>query len=92
MLSRNLVKNIGSVTAKNIQLIKELTNHDPQNTIIMPKKKALVAAEIVAVPEVDIRCLPYLQTLRAQRGIAHSVAIETDVKERGQLIDSLVTN
>ena len=92
MLSRYLVKDIRSVTAKNIQLIKELTNLDPLNTSSMKMKKALVAAEIVAVPEVDSWRLPYLRTLLAQRGIAHNLAIKTDVMELGQLIDSLVIN
>ena len=92
VLSRYLVKDIRSVTAKNIQLIKELTNLDPRNTSSMKMKKALVAAETVAVPEVDSWRLPYLRTLLAQRGIAHSLAIETDAMELGQLIDSLVIN
>ena len=92
MLSRYLVKDIRSVTAKNIQLIKEMTNLDPRTTSNMKMKQALVAAEIVEVPEVDKWRLPYLCSLLAKRGIAHSLAIETDVLELGQMIDSLVTN
>ena len=52
VLSRYLVKDIRSVTAKNIQLIKEMTNLDPRTTSNMKMKQALVAAEIVEVPEV----------------------------------------
>ena len=65
VLSRYLVKDIRSVTAKNIQLIKEMTNLDPRTTSNMKMKQALVAAEIVEVPEVDKWRLPYLCSLLA---------------------------
>ena len=92
MLSRYLARDIRSVTAKNIQLIQSLTNLDPKTTSTQRMKTALVESELVEVPVLDTWRLPYLSSLLAQRGIAHSLALENDVIELGQLIDSLVTN
>ena len=92
VLSRYLARDIRSVTAKNIQLIQSLTNLDPKTTSTQRMKTALVESELVEVPVLDTWRLPYLCSLLAQRGIAHSLALENNAIELGQLIDSLVTN
>ena len=92
ILSRYLARDVQSVTGKNLQLVKSISKLDPWTTSYGKLKEALVAAEMVEVPEQDRWRLPYLCSLLAQRGDAKHSAMVAEETRLGELIDSLVTN
>ena len=65
---------------------------DPWCTNNTKIREALVAAEVVEVPQQDRWRLPCLRSLLSQRRVAHNTAQEDDEKWLTGLIDSLVKN
>ena len=92
VLCRYLARDVQSVTGKNLQLVKGISNLDPWTCSHGKLKAALITAEMVEVPQQDRWRLPYLCSLLAQRREAHGSAMEADEKRLDELIESLVTN
>ena len=92
VLCRYVARDVQSVTGKNLQLVKEISQLDPRTCSYGKLKAALITAELVEVPQQDKWRLPYLCSLLAQRREAHVQAREADEKRIEELIESLVTN
>ena len=92
VMSRLLARDIRSVTGKNLSHVKVVSGLDPWCTSNSKMREALVAAEVVEVPQQDRWRLPYLSSLLSQRRVAHITAQEDDEKWLTGLIDSLVKN
>ena len=75
-----------------MKYVQEMSGCDPWTTTYGRLRYALVAAEVVEVPQQDGCRLPYLCSLLSQRREAHFLAMEEDEKRITKLIDSLVIN
>ena len=92
VLSRLVARDLQSVTGKNLQYISNATGLNPWSVSQVRLKAALVAGELVEVPQEDSWRLPYLRSLLSQRREAHNLAVEDEEKRLTDLINSLVIN
>ena len=92
VLSRFLARDVQSVTGRNLRLIQDLNSMNLWSTSYGQLRHALISAEMVPVPLLDIWRLPYLCSLLAQRREAQNLASENEEKRLNELIDSLVMN
>ena len=91
-LSRYLARDMQAVTCRNLRYVQEASGCDPWTTSYGRLRDALVADEVVEVPQQDGWRLPYLSSLLSQRREAHYLALEEEENRLTKLIDSLVIN
>ena len=92
ILSRYWARDIRSVTARNLQYIREKSGLNPWISPLTVLGNALIASEVVEVPPEDSWRLPYLASLLHQRRAAHLLALDLEVERISELINSLVIN
>ena len=92
ILSRYWARDIRSVTARNLQYIRENSGLNPWTSPLTVLGNALIAAEVVEVPPEDSWRLPYLASRLYQRRAAHLSALDLEEERISKLINSLVIN
>ena len=89
---RFLARDVQSVTGRNLLYIQECAQVNPWNSNYFRVKDALVASELVEVPELDRWRIRYLCSLLNQRRDAKKFDLEAEVTLLESLISSLVKN